>query len=413
MNPGAALPPYGYSALARAREAGAAWVLGEIDRAGLRGRGGAAFPTARKWSAAVETAQSPTYVLANGEEGEPCSWKDRYLLRHHPHLVIEGAAIAATAIGAQELWIYVADGPGERALAAAAVTAAGELEGLTVHVVNVEHTYVAGEETAAVRYINEGVAKPTMKPPRPVDSGIRGAPTVVDNVETLAHAAWIIAHGADAYRSVGTPESSGTFLACVSGAVGAPALMEVPFGTSLRTILDHAGVCEPLWGVLIGGYFSGFLPAKLLETPADFDTFRSLGFGLGNGNIVAVSRSKCPVAVIRDVHGFFAAESSGQCGPCVRGTAELRDIFERLGAGTAVPDDIERLQRLGNGLRGRGACQLLDAAAINVLRVLEHFGDIITEHLRGPCQTCAEAGPIDPTGGYSVSDGDAGIALSS
>lgn len=398
---GTSLPPYGYRGLERARRLGAGWLLDEIDASGLRGRGGAGFPTGRKWRTVADQLGS-RFVLANGEEGEPAGWKDRYLLRRHPHVVIEGVALAALAVGAAEAWIYLADAIAETVVRSAVTAASDVLQGLVVEVVRVDHTYVAGEETAAVRFLNGGPALPTAKPPRPFESGIRGGPTVVDNVETMAHAAWIAAEGADAFRSVGTEGSPGTFLACVSGSVAAPLLVEVPFGVPLDAIIGAAAPTEDLVGALLGGYFSGFLPAALLPAAADDDVLRPRGFGLGNGAIVAVGTSRCPVLVVGDLLAFFAAESAGQCGPCVKGTAAMRDILTDLRTGAAGPDELERLERYGHSLRGRGACQLLDAAALTVARAFEHFGPYLQKHVGVGCPSCRNAGEADPTGGFAI-----------
>jgi NADH:ubiquinone oxidoreductase subunit F (NADH-binding) len=340
----------------------------------------------------VADGAGPRYVLATGEEGEPASWKDRYLLRKHPHLVLEGVALAALATGSDEAWIYVADPVAEQTLVAAASEALEQLPELGIHVVKAPHTYVGGEETAAVRYVNEGLALPTAKPPRPFEGGIRGRPTVVNNVESLAHAAWIAAYGSPEFRSVGTERSPGTFLACVSGAVQAPILLEAPLGVPLVELVATAGPLEELAGVLLGGYFSGFLPASLINTPAEYDALRAIGFGLGNGTVVAIGASVCPVRVISELLAFFAAASSGQCGPCVRGTAAMRDIAQRMRTGHGTTDDLVALKRYGETLLGRGACQLLDAAAHAATQSLVHFTDRLTDHIGSTCASCLDNG---------------------
>jgi NADH:ubiquinone oxidoreductase subunit F (NADH-binding) len=341
-------------------------------------------------------------VLANGEEGEPAGWKDRFLMRRHPHLIVEGVAVAAFAVGAEHAWVYLADSVSAAAITNAVDAAADLLAGLTVQVVQVDHTYVAGEETAAIRFIDGGPALPTAKPPRPFEAGIQGAPTLVDNVETLAHAAWIAANGARRFRETGTPEFPGTFLACVSGDVASPVLTEVPFGVTLQDIIDAACPVEPIAGALLGGYFSGYLPGTLLGTPADDESLRPLGFGLGNGAVVAIGESRCPVQVMGDLAAFFAASSAGQCGPCAKGTAAMGDVLASLRTGHAAADALERLARYGQTLRGRGACQLLDAAALVASRGLLHFSEVLEAHSTNGCATCREAGEPDPTGGFAI-----------
>jgi NADH:ubiquinone oxidoreductase subunit F (NADH-binding) len=276
--------------------------------------------------------------------------------------------------------------------------------GLDIAVVTVAHSYVAGEETAAVRFLSGGPALPTSKPPRPFESGVHGRPTLVNNVETLAHAAWLARFGAQEYRSVGTDASPGTFLACVSGAVAAPLLIEAPFGTPLSDIVEAAHPTEELHGVLLGGYFSGFLPADLMNTPASNDALSPYRCGLGNGAIVAVGVSTCPVRVVGDLLAFFADQSAGQCGPCVRGTAAMRDILVALRNGEASADDLARLAHYGETLQRRGACQLLDGAALTALRAVNLFAPALEAHLLHPCGTCRSAPEPDATGRYAVGD---------
>ncbi|HET6241781.1 MAG TPA: NADH-ubiquinone oxidoreductase-F iron-sulfur binding region domain-containing protein [Arthrobacter sp.] len=382
-------------------ERGPDWVLQEVGAAGLRGCGGAGFPASRKWRAVAE-APGRKFVLANGEEGEPPSWKDRALMREGPERVLEGVAVAMLAVGAEKGYVYLSD-----ELAASALHSARDqyeiLDQFRIEIVTVKHTYVAGEETAAVRFINGGPALPMTKPPRPFEAGIGGRPTLVNNVETLAHAAWIMTHGSPAFRSIGTPESPGSFLACVSGAVMQPLLLEVPYGTKLSEVVSAACPTEELWGVLLGGYFSGFFPASLLDTPATHDDLRQHACGLGNGAIVAVGRSTCPVKVIGDLLAFFAAESAQQCGVCVKGTAAMRDILAGLRTGMMTANDLERLASYGESLRGRGACQLLDGAAMTAARAITFFGPVLTAHLTDACAACRKALP-DPTGGYAITD---------
>lgn len=398
---GPQLPLEGYPGLERARAQGAFWLQDEITAAGLRGRGGAGFPTALKWRTVASSA-GPHYVVANGEEGEPSGWKDRYLMRRHPHLVLEGIALAALAVDSDEAWLYLADESAAQTLRLAIEAAGGVLKGLTVHITVVPHTYVAGEESAAIRFIQGGPALPTSKPPRPFQSGVRGYPTVVDNVETLAHAAWIATHGAAAFSTVGTSAAPGTFLATVTGDVARRELLEIPFGVTIRTILDAADPTEPLAGALIGGYFGGYLPEELLDTPADDESLKPLGFGLGNGAFVAIGRTRCPVTILGDLASFFAASSAGQCGACAKGTVAMRDIFLSLRTRAVEASDLERLEGYGSSLRGRGACQLLDAAALVATRAFAHFRPAILEHSNGGCASCRRAGDADPGGGFAV-----------
>jgi NADH:ubiquinone oxidoreductase subunit F (NADH-binding) len=377
-------------------------MLAEIETSGLRGAGGAGFPAGRKWRS-VREAPGPRFVVGNGEEGEPAAWKDRFLMRYRPWRVVEGIAIAMHVVDADRGYLYVSDQVAAEVLRRE-VAQAHSVETLNIDVVTVPHTYVAGEETAAIRYLNGGPALPTTKPPRPFESGVHGRPTVVNNVETLAHAAWIAASGADAFRSLGTPGSPGTFLACVSGAVSRPMLNEVPFGTRLDDIVVSAEPSEQLCGVLLGGYFSGFLPADLTHTPASHEALSAHGCGLGNGALVAVGVSSCPVQVVGDLLAFFAHQSAQQCGPCVKGTAAMRDIVLALRRGEASAEDLSRLAHYGHSLQRRGSCQLLDGAALAAIRGLSFFAGRFEEHLVAPCDICRVAPQFDVTGRYAIDD---------
>lgn len=374
-------------------------MLDELERAGVRGRGGAGFPVAQKLRS-VSNRPGPRFVVANGEEGEPASWKDRYLVQRHPFVVIEGIALVCQAIDAREAWIYVSDPDAYQSARSTTDELAPVLAdaGLDLHVVRVPHSYVAGEETAAIRYIAGGPPLPSDKPPRPFERGIRNSPTLVNNVETFAHIAWIANHSADAFRSVGTEMSPGTFLACVTGDVPAAALVETPFGTPISSILGACGVEEPLSGALLGGYFSGFLPADGLHLPASDEALRPRGLGLGNGTIIAVAQSRCLVTVLSGLMSFFANASAGQCGPCVHGTAALNDLLHHLATGTAPSDTLERLEHYGQILFGRGACNLLDAVARFASSFASDYPELINDHLMSPCERCAAALAHDPSG---------------
>src|SRR6266700_900715 len=255
-----AVAGYQHAPLARPEADG---LLGAIEQSGLRGRGGAAFPFAIKARSVRQMAErGPTpIVVANGEEGEPASVKDRWLLRNRPHLVLDGLLLAAAVVGADRAYVYVSDPAAARSVAGALHQA--ELAGrvaLPVEITVVEPAYVAGEETAAVRAINGGPAKPTDKPPRPFEAGVSDCPTLVSNVETLANLPFLYRHGADVYREAGTAASPGTFLATVSGGGRAAVLYELPHGIAFRELLVLHGVASrAVQGVRMGGYFSGLL----------------------------------------------------------------------------------------------------------------------------------------------------------
>lgn len=370
-------------------------LLDQVERAGLVGRGGAAFPMAVKLRT-VRGAQRlgrDTVIVANGEEGEPASVKDRWLLRNRPHLVLDGLRLAARMVGAQHAHVYVSDTASAHAVQTALADAGTEtLDGLTVSVRSVDPGYVAGEETAAVRAINGGPAKPTDKPPRPFEEGVGGLPTLISNVETLANLPYIHRHGAQSYRASGTATSAGTFLATVTGGAATAGLYEVPFGVAFAELLALHGLPQDkVRGVLMGGYFAGVLNREVLDTTLDHESIRGIGSGLGCG-AVSVITDECPVAVAASVLDYFDRENAGQCGSCFNGTAAMAAAACALRDGTATPDDVARLQRWSVVLRGRGACATLDAATNIAASLLDKFPAEVAAHLDagpGGCRDCA------------------------
>lgn len=367
-------------------------LLDEVDRSGVLGRGGAAFPLAVKLRAVRDAGRSgrETVVVANGEEGEPASVKDKWLLRNRPHLVLDGVRLAARVVGAARAVVYVSDPLAARTIeeAADALVAAGGGDDLSISVVTVRPGYVAGEETAAVQAINGGPAKPTDKPPRPFEHGVDGNPTLVSNVETLANLPYVLRHGADAYRAEGTSASPGTFLATITGAGRPAALYEIPHGASFVDLLALHGVSpDDLTGVLMGGYFAGLLNREVLDATLDHETMRRLGSGLGCG-AVAIITDDCPVAVAALVMAYFDRENAGQCGSCFNGTAAMSAVTRALCEGVATSEDLARLERWSVVLRGRGACATLDAATNMAASLLLEFPQAVARHLDGECDSC-------------------------
>lgn len=367
-------------------------LLDQVDSSGLLGRGGAAFPFGRKARTVRDAARrgAQTVVVANGEEGEPASVKDRWLLRHRPHLVLDGLRLAAALVGARQAYVYVSD---EQA-AAAVNTELTQLDpavlgDVGVQLVTVDAGYVAGEETAAVRRINGGPAKPTDKPPRPYESGVAGLPTMVSNVETLAHLPYIQRHGADGFRAVGTASSPGTFLATVTGAGRPPVLYELPYGTAFSDLLARHGVHPgEVRGVLMGGYFAGLVNTDILTATLDHDAIGRLGSALGCG-AMSILTDDCPVAVAAAVLEYFDRENAGQCGSCFNGTAAMSAVASALRDGVATQEDVDRLQRWSEVLRGRGACGTLDGATNVAGSLLRQFPDLVARHLANDCPSCA------------------------
>jgi NADH:ubiquinone oxidoreductase subunit F (NADH-binding) len=366
-------------------------LLEQVALSGLLGRGGAGFPLGTKLRSVREAALRgwETVVVANGEEGEPASVKDRWLLRNRPHLVLDGLRLATQIVGARRAYVYVSDEQAARAV----TNAVAELDSKTfgqvaVTVVTVEPGYVAGEETAAVRRINGGPAKPTDKPPRPFEEGVSGLPTMVSNVETLANLPYIHEHGSQAFRSIGTPMSPGTFLATITGAGRPAALYEIPHGAAFSDLLEvHGLTADSVHGVLMGGYFAGLLNSDILDATLDHETIRRLGSGLGCGAI-SILTDDCPVAIAASVMSYFDRENAGQCGSCFNGTAAMAAVTSALRDGIATDEDVARLERWSVVLRGRGACGTLDGATNVAATLLRQFPAVVARHLANDCPSC-------------------------
>jgi NADH:ubiquinone oxidoreductase subunit F (NADH-binding) len=368
-------------------------LLRDVEASGLVGRGGAAFPLAVKLRTVRENGRLVAHVggpvvVANGEEGEPASVKDRWLLRNRPHLVLDGLRLAAEVISADRAYVYVSDPESAHSVETALGELDSEIQGVTVQVLTVTPGYVAGEETAAVRVINGGPAKPTDKPPRPFEAGVDELPTLVSNVETLANLPYLQAQGAAAFRSQGTSLSTGTFLATITGGGKPPVLYELPHGLAFTELLALHGISpDQVRGALMGGYFAGLLNRTVLETTLDHETMRRLGSGLGCG-AVSVLTDDCPVAVAAAVLAYFDRENAGQCGSCFNGTAAMAAAAGALRDGAATQEDVDRLRRWSVLLRGRGACATLDAATNIAASLLDQFPADVAAHLDGSCQDC-------------------------
>jgi NADH:ubiquinone oxidoreductase subunit F (NADH-binding) len=311
-------------------------------------------------------------------------------MRNRPHLVLDGLRLAAHLVGARHAHVYVSD-PAAAAAVSAALTELGPdaLGDVSVSLRVVDPGYVAGEETAAVRAINGGPAKPSDKPPRPFLEGIGGLPTLVSNVETLANLPYIAAHGAADYRSVGTDASPGSFLATITVAGRDPVLYELPHGIGVAELLAHHGVAgDSVRGALLGGYFAGLVNREVLDATVDHSGFAAIGSGLGCGAIALIT-DECPVAVAASVLEYFGRENAGQCGSCFNGTAAMAAVAVALREHTADAEDLARLRRWSQVLRGRGACGTLDAATNIAASLLNKFGADVDAHLGNSCAVCA------------------------
>lgn len=359
------------------------------EAGGLRGRGGAGFPTARKLAAVAEQRRRPV-VVANGAEGEPASSKDKALMRCAPHLVLDGAALAAAALGAREAVVAVAENA--RHELAAIGTAIGERKrrkhdgGIALRLAAVPDAFVLGEETALLSYLAGGPGLPKFTPPRPFERGLDGAPTLVQNVETLAHLAVLARYGSDWFRRLGTAEEPGSTLVTLGGAVRSPGVYEVALGTPLRDLLAGAGgPTGPLSALLVGGYFGTWVEARtaLSLRLLDEDLARA-GASLGARAIVALPEGVCGVVETARVARYLANESAGQCGPCVFGLGAIAAALEG-DRSRRRSDPRPQVTRWLGQVQGRGACRHPDGAARFVASALSVFEEEYNLHAHGRC----------------------------
>jgi NADH:ubiquinone oxidoreductase subunit F (NADH-binding) len=353
---------------------------------GLTGRGGAGFPTWRKL-AAVAAGRRPV-VIANGAEGEPASAKDRMLLRHAVHLVLDGLQLAAEAVGADEAYVYAPAGaPADSVRRALSGRAAAGWDRVAAAVVEAPDRFVAGEESAVVSRVDGRAALPRDTPRLVVEHGLRGRPTLVQNVETLAHLALLVRHGASWFRSLGTADEPGTFLVTVSGAVTAPGVYEVPYGVPMRDLLALAGGTVPgLRAVLVGGYHGAWVPPYLIgEIELSRAALKPLDASPGAGVVVALPMSACGLVASARIVAYLAGQSAGQCGPCMRGLPWLAETLRRLARGERSPELAEQAERAARLVDGRGACRHPDGTARLARSSLRTFADEVALHLAGRC----------------------------
>jgi NADH:ubiquinone oxidoreductase subunit F (NADH-binding) len=357
-----------------------------VEFSGLRGRGGADFPAARKLRA-VASARRGTCVVVNGSETEPASAKDRLLLARLPHLVLDGAVLAARTVGSDEVIVKVGESAGGSLRALEGAIAVRPEEDVAIHLVDSPEGYVTGEESAVIHYLNKGASKPTFVPPRPFERGYRGRPTLVQNPETLAQIALVARYGPEWYRELGTDADPGSALVTISGAVAAPGVYELAFGTSMTDLLAAAGgSSEPLQALLVGGYFGTWVEAsRAFRLRLAREDLRSVGCTLGSGVLIALGESACGLHESARVIGYLAAESAGQCGPCVFGLRAIADAFGAIADGVAHDHEHERLLRWSTEIRGRGACHHPDGAVRFVESALQVFGPEIDGHRRRRC----------------------------
>nr|WSS65382.1 NAD(P)H-dependent oxidoreductase subunit E [Streptomyces sp. NBC_01177] len=378
----------GYTALRRAFALGPAGVIREVLEARLVGRGGAAFPTGRKWQATAQQADGPHYLVCNADESEPGTFKDRVLMEGDPYALVEAMTIAGYAVGAHQGYVYLR-GEYPRAferLAHALASARtrgllgpdvlGQGYAFDIEIRRGAGAYICGEETAIFNSIEGQRGEPRSKPPFPVEKGLFGKPTAVNNVETLVNVLPILEHGAAAYAATGTETSTGTKLFCVSGQVDRPGVYELPFGANLRELLDLAGPPGRLRAVLLGGAAGGFVRPDELDVPLTFEGTRAAGTTLGSGVVLVLDDSVELPRVLLRIAEFFRDESCGQCVPCRVGTVRqeeaLHRIVDRTGAGAA--EDIALMREVGQAMRDASICGLGQTAWNAVESAIDRLG---------------------------------------
>lgn len=381
----------GYRALEKALTHPPEAILDAIDHSGLRGRGGAGFPTGRKWRAAARQTATPKYLVANADEGDAGAYIDRFLLEDDPHAVIEGLLLAAYAIGASHGWIYLRhEYPAaqivlERALAearAAGLLGAripGSALSFDLEVFIGHGSYVCGEETALHRSIEGRRPEVIARPPYASEHGLFSQPTVTNNIETLVSVPWIVAHGADAYRTLGFSHNRGTKVLSLNSLFVRPGLYEVEFGMPVRQIVEELGGglrTGSLKGVIIGGPLNGIIPPHLLDTPFGFEELSAIGAGVGHGGIVAFDERTSIAALVQHVFSFGASESCGKCTPCRLGSRRIEEIFSRSGMGHEGPKaNAAEWREIVNALRLTSLCGHGTGLGIFAESVLRYYGE--------------------------------------
>jgi NADH-quinone oxidoreductase subunit F len=358
----------GFAALDRARAIGPAGVIAEMTRSGLVGRGGAAFPTGKKWEAVRGQPVMPHYLVCNADESEPGTFKDRVLMEEDPFAIVEAMAIAAFATGCATGFIYIR---GEYPLATSrlrnaieASRAAGLLPGFEIEIRRGGGAYICGEETAIFESIEGRRGEPRNKPPFPVQVGLFGKPTLVNNVETLANVPEIVLHGGEAFARIGTAQSTGTRLFCLSGTIQFPGIYEAPFGVTLRSVIDLAGGLNPgrtLRAVLLGGAAGSFVGPDQLDLELTHEDARAAGTTLGSGVVMVIDDSIDLRAIVQRIAAFFRDESCGQCVPCRVGTIRQEEALHRIGStGStgAVAGDLALLDEVGIAMKDASICGL-------------------------------------------------------
>ncbi|HUA82511.1 MAG TPA: NuoF family protein [Bryobacteraceae bacterium] len=373
-------------------------IVGEVKKSRLRGRGGAGYPAGLKWELVARHPSSTKYVICNADEGDPGAFMNRSVLEGDPHRVLEGMAIAGRAVGAQQGYIYAR---GESPLAIERIRTAiaqARREGLLgsrildssfqfeIDLRIGAGAYVCGEETALIASIEGKRGQPVPRPPYPPESGLWGQPTLINNVETFANISTIIEQGGEWFASIGAPASPGTKVFALAGRIVRTGLVEVPIGTSLRTILFDLGGGVPegyqFKAAQTGGPAGGCIPAQYLDLPMDYDSLTRIGTMMGSGGLIVMDTSSCMVDVARFFMEFCRDESCGKCIPCRAGTVQMHEILARMTRGEGVEGDFKMLEELSGLLKEASLCGLGLAAPNPVLSTLRHFREEYEEHIR-------------------------------
>ncbi len=390
-----------------------AQVIEEVSRANLRGLGGAGFLAGRKWSFIPKASPEPRYLVVNADEGEPGTFKDRYLLERDPHALVEGMLIAAYAIGSHKAYVYVrgeyfrSARRLERALQEAYAhgwlgrNVRGSGFDLDVVVHRGAGAYICGEETALLTSLEGGKGFPRLKPPFPAIAGLFQCPTIVNNVETLACVPFILREGADRFASMGTPRQGGTRLFSVSGHVRRPGLYEARAGVTLRELIEGYALGLPagrtLKAVIPGGISAKVLTPDEIDVAMDFDSLMAAGSMAGSGGVIVMDDTSCMVEALRSAAKFFAHESCGQCSPCREGTGWIHRIMARFSAGDGRLRDLDDLLAIARDMEGKTICVFADAAAWPVQSYITKFRAEFEEHVRtGSCARTMETAACPP-----------------
>ncbi|MEJ2246167.1 MAG: NADH-quinone oxidoreductase subunit NuoF, partial [Acidobacteriota bacterium] len=403
----------GYRALYRVlKEMGPEGVIEEVTRSGLRGRGGAGFPTGRKWSICREQDGDQKYIICNGDEGDPGAFMDRSIMEGDPHSVIEGMIIGAHAIGSNRGYLYVR---GEYPLAIDNLSRAidqARAHGLLgndvmgmgfsfdLKIVKGAGAFVCGEETALIQSIEGDIGSPRQRPPFPAQAGLWGKPTNINNVESWANVPAIVEHGADWFASIGTDSSKGTKVFSLVGKVKNTGMVEVPMGTPLREIVYNIGggiqKKREFKAVQTGGPSGGCIPASLLDLPVDFDKLRESGAMMGSGGLIVMDERTCMVDLAKYFLAFLVDESCGKCTPCREGVHQMYSILGRIVEGNGQEGDIELLEELATYVKDSSLCQLGGTAPNPVMSTVRYFRDEYEAHIKdkrcpaGVCKALVE-----------------------